>query len=443
MSSRLPPSPSGHPVLRHALRFTRDPFEFVESATAECGDIYRMDLPAVDDVFVLAHPDYLNRVLVTDVDSFGKTEDFRRAFGSGLLSAEGETWRQQRELLQPLFFREQITGYAEDMVTCIEQRLETWEEGTTFDIETEMRDLTLEILFATLFGRELVPGQDSDLRDAADGLNDWFAPTSWILPDWLPTPARRNFNQSATRLRQEVRTLLDEDVPRSVSNADTLDLLTQLQQTRNADDGEQITTREIEDQLVTMVFAGHETTATALAFAWYLLATHPKIRRQFHDELDSVLGGESPSLSDLPELDITERILTETLRLYPPIHTIPRQTVTDVSVGGYHLPEGHEVHLSIIGIHRDERFYDEPLSFRPDRWTDGFEADLHDFAYAPFGGGRRSCIGREFALLEAKLVLAMIGQRFQFEWENEKALDIEPRVTIRTEDGIPLRLHSR
>jgi len=448
VSSRLPPAPSGHPVLGHALQFAQDPFKFVESATAECGQIYRMDLPGVDDVFVLAHPEYLNRVLVRDIDSFGKTEDYRRAFGSGLLSVEGQTWRRQREILQPLFFRDRIAGYTDDMVACIDTRLTTWEAGETRDIETEMRDLTLEILFATLFGRELVPGGDQELRDAADGLNEWFAPTSWILPNWIPTPARRRFHRSTERLREEVRTLLaagrnHENQPQTPTDSEATDLLSQLQQACDAASSRELTTQEIEDQLVTMVFAGHETTATALAFTWYLLGTHPRIRERFHDELDTVLGGEPPSYSDLSELEFTDRIITEALRLYPPIHTIPRQTTSDVEIDGFHIPEGHEIHLSLIHIHRDEEFYDDPLAFQPDRWTDGFEEELHDFAYAPFGGGRRACIGREFALLEAKLVLATIGQRFHLEWEAKEEIDLEPRVTIQTDDGLPMRIGSR
>lgn len=438
----------------------------METATSECGDVYRMDLPGVDDVFVLAHPEYLHRALVTDIDAFGKTDDFRRAFGSGLLSVEGQQWRRQREILQPLFFREQIQGYTDEMVACIERRLATWEEGETRDIEAEMRDLTLEILFATLFGREMKPGEDEELREAADGLNDWFAPTSWILPRWLPTPARRRFNRSATRLRREVQSLLKVDgkhAPQRTTDTgplngvrdggqqsqpastdpNTRDLLSQLQQTRDADDGEQLNTQEIEDQLVTMVFAGHETTAAALAFTWYLLATHSDIREAFHEELDTVLDGEPPSHDDLAELEVTDRILTEALRLYPPVHTLPRQTETDIEVNGFRIPENREIHLSVIHVHRDEQFYDDPLAFRPDRWTDGFKKELHDFAYIPFGGGRRTCIGREFALLEAKIVLATVGQRFQCEWEAEKDLSLEPRVTIRTEDGIPVRLESR
>jgi len=458
VASRLPPSPSGYPFLQNAIHFARDPFAFVEDAVAECGDIYRMELPGIDDVFVFAHPEYFNRVLVTDVDAFGKTEDYRRAFGSGLLSVEGQQWRRQREMLQPLFYRDRIRDYTDQMVACTNRRLATWTDDESRDMEAEMRDLTLEILFATLFGRRMAPGEDQELREAADGLNEWFAPSSWMLPPWVPTPARRRFNQSTKRLRREVRALLDDNKQENPPNTDAggenssvsnqrvpaesavPDLLTQLQSTQEADDAAQLTTEEIEDQLVTMVFAGHETTAAALGFTWYLLATHPDICDRFHAELDTVLDGDPPTAEDLDDLEVTERIITEALRLYPPVHTIPRRTKTDVEIGGYSIPAGHELHLSIIHVHRDEQFYEEPLAFRPDRWTAEFEADLPDFAYAPFGGGRRSCIGREFALLEAKVVLATMGQEFRFDWERTGDLDLSPRVTTRTKDGIPLRI---
>jgi cytochrome P450 len=347
------------------------------------------------------------------------------------------------------------------MVACTERRLETWIEGETLDMEPEMKNLTLEVLFSTLFGRSLVPGEDQELRDAADGLNEWFTPSSWILPPWIPTPARRRFNQSTKRLRQEVRRLLEEGNDRTrisgdeasgskdqsnskqAAHSNTPDLLTQLQKARNRADETDLTIEEIEDQLITMVFAGHETTAAALAFTWYALATNPDLQEQLHTELDTVLDGDSPTYDDLQNLEFTERIISEALRLYPPVHTIPRRALTDVEVGGYRIPEDHEIHLSIIHIHRDGRFYDEPLAFRPERWTDEFEEELHDFAYAPFGGGRRTCIGREFALLEAKVVLATVGQKFQFDWENDEAIELEPRVTTRSKEGIPLRIRQR
>jgi cytochrome P450 len=201
---------------------------------------------------------------------------------------------------------------------------------------------------------------------------------------------------------------------------------------------------EVEDQMLTMIFAGYETTAAALGFAWYSLGMNPDIRQAFHKELDTVLDGKPPTQDDIADLDLTNRIVTETLRLYPPIHTIPRQTTRDVQVGDYVIPANEEVHLSIISVHRDERFYDDPLEFKPDRWTGEFEEKLPDHAFIPFGGGRRTCIGREFARLEAMLVLATIGQHWTLDWAGEDPrITIEPEITTKTKNGLPMRIRQR
>lgn len=439
MTAQLPPKPSSHPIIGHAIQFARGPFDFVENAVTECGDAYRMDLPGADDVYVLCHPDYFQQVLVTDVDSFAKTADFQQAFGNGLLSTDGQQWRTQRDILQPLFYRNHVKGFTEQMGACVQNRLATWSPNETRDIEAEMQDLTFEILFATLFGQEVAPDEGTELREAADGLNEWFAPTSWMLPHWVPTPARRRFKRAKTRLRQEIRTILAAD--RNQQPTDGQDLLSQLLHAQNGD--ADFTMDDIEDQLVTMVFAGYETTATALAFAWYALATHPQIRQRFHTELDTVIGDDPLSYDHLSQLDVTERIIKETLRLFPPIHTIPRQSTVETQFNGFRVPAGKEIHLSLIQVHRDERYYEHPLDFQPDRWTDQFEAELHEFAYRPFGGGRRICIGREFALLEAKIVLATIGQQYQFEWGKGETPELEPQITTKTKNGIPMRMHAR
>ncbi|MFC7009995.1 cytochrome P450 [Halalkalicoccus salilacus] len=437
MPAHLPSSPARYPLIGHALQFANSPFDFVENSVTECGDAYRMVLPAVDDVYVLCHPDYYKDVLVTEVDSFTKTTDFREAFGSGLLSTDGQQWREQRDMLQPLFYRDHINGFAEQMVTCTQRRLDSWNDGATGNIEVEMRDLTFEILFATLFGQEIEPGERAELRTAADNLNEWFVPSSWMLPNWVPTPARRRFKQSKTLLREEVQSIFADS--RGGEQTDGDNLLSQLFAARQSTSD--LSMEEIEDHLMTMVFAGYETTATALAFAWYSLSRNPDIRQEFHDELEAVLGGRPPSYDDLAELDVTDRIIKETLRQYPPIHTIPRQTATDIEFAGVRIPEGKEVHLSIIHTHRDQQFYDEPQEFKPDRWTGSFEDELHDFAYIPFGAGRRTCIGREFSLLESKIVLATIGQQFRLEWEGNNDVELEPQITINSKNGIQLSSH--
>lgn len=442
MSAQLPPKPAKLPILGHAIQFARGPFDFVESATNQCGDAYRMELPAVDDVYVLVHPSYFKHVLVDDVDSFGKTEDFRQAFGSGLLSSEGAQWRRQREVLQPLFYKDQIVDYSGRMVEQTQRRLDTWRPNETRDMESEMQNLTLEVLFGTLFGRDLSPGEGTELREAADGLNKWFTPASWMLPNWMKTPDRYRFKKSVVRLREEVQKLIAESKG-ATSDSESHTLLSALTEPPEDGKSRQLDAKEVEDQLITMIFAGYETTAAALAFALSSLATHPNIRRRFHEELDTVLADESPAVADLPDLELTNRIVTEVLRLYPPVHTIPRRAKTDVEVEGYRIPKGNEIHLSVIGVHRDGQFYDEPREFRPDRWTENFEAELPDYAYIPFGGGRRTCIGREFALLEARLVLATIGQRFRLENEGSGEIALAPQITTQIEGGLPMTVHGR
>ncbi|WP_227355795.1 cytochrome P450 [Haladaptatus salinisoli] len=204
-----------------------------------------------------------------------------------------------------------------------------------------------------------------------------------------------------------------------------------------------LSTDEVEGQLLTMLFAGYETTAAALGFAWYALAQNPEIQQAFHEELDAVLGDDPPTHADITDLELIQRIMTEILRMYPPVHTIPRQTTRDVDVDGYQIPADTQVHLPLLAIHRDERFYDDPSTFRPNRWTGDFEDTLPDYAFIPFGGGRRTCIGREFATLEATLVLATIGQHWTLEWMGEEAVSIEPEMTMKTKDGLPMQLRPR
>jgi cytochrome P450 len=463
-NTQLPPSPEGYPVIGHAVDFGESPFAFVDRAINECGDLYCMELPGTD-VYVLSRPEYLKQALVTDIDAFGKTDDFNRVFGNGLLSTEGDQWSRQRGILQPLFHPSRIRGYADDMVAATQRRLSTWEPGETRDIESEMQDLTIEVLFATLFGRDLAPGEGAELREASDGLNKWFVPTSWLMPHWVPTPSRREFSNSEERIRVEVRRLLAEYQygSRNTAGKVTVDdatqepgseselggsqsetILSKLSEAGEATGEDGLSAEEIEDQMLTMIFAGYETTASALAFALYSLATEPDIRESFHDEIDTVLDGNLPTQNTIGDLELTSRIITETLRLYPPIHTIPRQTTRDVDVGSYRIPSDEQVHLSIIAVHRDERYYDDPLEFRPNRWTDDFEEELDDYAFIPFGGGRRTCIAREFARLEATLALAIIGQRFALEWEGEDGnITIEPEMTTKTQNGLPMTIRER
>ncbi|WP_423750705.1 cytochrome P450 [Salinirarus marinus] len=441
----LPPYPStvGHP-LTHSFRTMRDVFGFRDRALAN-HDVVRVRLFGPGDVYHFAHPDHFDRVLVSDREQFRKSEDFRIAFGRGLVAAEGGEWRRQREVLQPLFRRERLRSHADTIVEQVRRRRRRWDDGERIDLPAETSQLSLDVLFATLFGRELALDGDEDVREAAGRLSDWFTPTSYPLPNWVPTPARRRFEAGRRRLRAVADRLLAEKAANPPSTpADADDLLSLLVALRESGAGERdaLGDDRLRDQVVTMIFAGHDTTATAIAFAFYALATNSDVRRRFHAEVDRLDG--PPTVEDLDSLDVTDRIVTETLRLYPPVYTIPREAAADVTVGGYRVPAGSRIFLAVEQVQRDPRFFDDPETFRPGRWTDGLRRDLPDFAYAPFGGGPRRCIGRELARIEAKLALATVGREYELRRESTDAdPPLAPEMTLGMESGTTFRVVER
>ncbi|MFB6196505.1 MAG: cytochrome P450 [Haloplanus sp.] len=442
----LPPYPPnvGHPLL-HTVRTMRDVFGFRDRAMAD-HDLVRIRLLGPGDVYHLGHPDYFERVLLNDRGKFRKSDDFRIAFEGGLVAVEGETWQTQREVLQPLFTRDSLLEYADGMVEQIRRRIDRWEPGTRIDLADETSQLSLDVLFATLFGRELELGGDEEIRTAADRLQDWFVPTSYPLPRWLPTPARWRFKRGKRLLQRLAADLLEskaDDPPSGPSEADDLlSLLVGLRESGVAADGA-LSDERLRDQVVTMIFAGHDTTSTAIAFAFYALAINPEVRERFHAEVDSLDG--APTVDDLDSLDVTERIVTETLRQYPPVYTIPREAATDLTVDGYRIPEGAPTWLTVDQVHGDDRFYDDPADFRPERWAGDLRERLPDFAYAPFGGGPRRCIGRQFALIEAQLALATIGREYDLALPGGEPADppLIPGMTARMAPGTEFRVVER
>jgi cytochrome P450 len=448
VTDRRPPAPDGLPLIGNTVGFARDPFGFTASAVAEHGDAVRLSLPG-EDRYVLAHPDYLERALVTERDAFRKTDDFRLAFGESVIAAQGESWREQRDLLDPFFFLRRIRSYVPRMRAQATRRADSWTPGETYSMVEEMKGLAFDVLSSSLLGLDpsdgdVDGGDTADLRAAADDLNARFAPATWALPEWVPTRNRRRFDDAVSTLREEVGRLLRRarTAPGGSTSADEADLLSVLAAARGGD-GYPRSDEEVSDQLVGMVFAGHETTALALTFVWYLLSRNPEVGERLRREVDAVVGDGPVEWSHLADLSYVERVIEEALRLYPPIHTLPRETTRDVEVGDHVIPQGSEVLLSVVTVHRDGRFYDDPSSFAPDRWAGERASSRPEYAYAPFGAGPRRCIGRAFATVEAKLVVAEIARRYRLDWAGDGELGVRPQMTTQPVGDVPMVVRER
>ncbi len=395
---------------------------------------------------LLYHPDAIEEVLVTRARDFVKTPGIRllrRLLGDGLFVSEGDLWLRQRRLMQPAFHRQRVAAYGEVMATYSTRRAAGWHDGAVMDIHPEMMALTRDIAAKTLFDADVLD-EARVIDDASHFLAEYFGKRFGsllqLVPSWVPTPAN-------LRLRRAVRGL-DEVVYRMIADrrrrpADRVDLLSILLQAQDADDGSRMTDRQVRDEVMTLFLAGHETTAVALSWAWHLLGQYPEVDARLADELRAVLGGRPPTVADLPALRYTEMVITESMRLYPPAYGIARQAVKPTEVAEQPMRPGAFVIMPAWVVHRDARWFDKPDQFRPERWDADAARRLHRFAYFPFGGGPRQCIGNTFAMMEAILVLAAIAQRFRLALVPGQTVIPAPYITLRPEPGICVRVESR
>lgn len=396
-------------------------------------------------ICLLVHPDDIEQVLVTKQSNFVKSRDYRvlsHVMGEGLLTAEGEAWRRQRRLVQPAFHHENIAEYGSVMVDCAARMLGTWKDGVVHDIHKDMTRLTLEIVTRALFGTSVLDRAD----DVATGLQfmmeefTWHANLSFILPEFLPLPVRRRLRRGIQLLDDVFYSIIHS---RRVNSSDQDDLLGAFLNMRHPD-GRPMTDRELRDEMMTLLLAGHETTAVALTWTWYLLALNKQTETKLHEELDVVLGDREPTVGDVPRLRYTEWVIKESMRLYPPAWGIGRRASADFEVGGYRVPAGTNVFLMQWITHRDDRFYPEPECFRPERWDEPLRGShLPRFAYFPFGGGPRKCIGASFAMMEAVLLLATFARRFRLELAPDARVELLPSLTLRPRSGLRMLIHKK
>jgi cytochrome P450 len=441
----LPPGPKGFPLFGNVFEPRGDSIGYLTKCGREYGDIVFFRFLGVPACFV-NRPDYIESILVTQNNNFVKSKDYRamrRVLGNGLLLSEGEFWRRQRKLIQPAFHQARISAYAEIMVGYTQRMLASWSDGQTLDIHEAMRRLTLGIVAKTLFDAD-VSHEAEDVDAALSVLMGKFlrqAGLALLLPAWVPLPTSQLLKHAVGRLDKVIYSIIEQ---RRASGQMSGDLLSVFLQVRD-DEGVGMSDRQLHDEIMTLFLAGHETTANVLSWAWFLLGRNPDVEENLVAELRRVLGGRVPTPDDLPRLVYTDQVLRESMRLYPPVWVIGRRALSPFRLGEYELPADTNVLISQLIMHKDPRYFPEPERFDPDRWSanDPRAASLPRFAYFPFGGGPRVCIGAGFGMMEAVLLLATIAQQFQMQIAPGQKVRMQPTVTLRPRNGIPVTLKRR
>ena len=438
----LPPGPKGRLIVGMFPEFRRDPPLFLLNVARQHGDIAYFKL-GQQHFYLLNRPEYVQDVLVTHNSKFQKSRIMQRAkvlLGEGLLTSEGQFHLRQRRLVQPAFHRQRIAGYAATMVECAERTAARWNPGETRDISEEMMRLTVDIVARTLFGAEVE--QDANeighaMTDVLGMFNMMMIPFTEFLQK-MPLPSMRRFERARSFLDGKIYAIVNE---RRESGEDRGDLLSMLLLAQDEQgDGGSMTDTQIRDEALTLFLAGHETTANALTWTWYLLSQHPEVERRLHAELQSVLAGRSPGFDDFPNLRYTEMVFAEAMRLYPPAWAVSRLVMEDYDVADYHIPAGAIVLMSSYVMHRNPEYFPDPERFDPERWTPEQKDKRPKFSYFPFGGGPRICIGERFAWTEGILLLATIAQNWRMRLDPRQLVAHRAQITLRTRYGMSMQL---
>lgn len=421
----------------HFFRYRKRPTEFLREM-ASLGDVTYMRLFRMP-AYLLNHPDLARDLLVNSNSKFVKGRALQRAkmlLGEGLLTSEGEAHLRQRRMIQPAFHRDRIASYAQTMSGEAVRIRKEWRNGSTLDIDREMMRLTLRIVGRTLFGVDV----DGDAEDVGAAMTDLIESFDFLLIPFsehlekLPIPPANRCRKAVATLDRVIYGFIEE---RRMDLSDEGDLLSMLLLARDEDDGGVMTDKQVRDEAITLFLAGHETTANALTFTWYLLSQNPEAESKLHEEIDTVLGGRAPSFEDIPDLKFTEAVLAESMRLFPPAWAVGRLAAEEHEFGGYNVPKGALVLISPFVMHRDERFWERPDEFIPDRWEEqSVKEASRRFIYLPFSRGVRSCIGEGFAWTEGILAIAAIAQKWRFRLAEGQKLGLKPLMTLRPAYGM-------
>lgn len=440
---RVAPGPRGHWLWGSLPQFRDDPIHALQDPWRAYGDVVRLRF-GPKRVHLLVHPDHVRHVLQENNKNYGKQTigfaKLRKLLGNGLLTSEGEFWLRQRRIAQPAFHRQRIAGFGGAMVRATSEMLARWQPGATLDIAAEMMALTLRIVGQTMLSAD-VSHEAGTVGNAITWLLEDFNVRIKSAIDWplmIPTRSNRRFLRERAALDRVVNGIIEER--RKPGAAQPEDLLSMLMAARDEETGGAMDDRQLRDEILTVFLAGHETTANALTWTFYLLSQNPDAEARLASELSHVLAGRAPGLEDLARLPWTRAVVDEAMRLYPPAWMITRSVTGDDVVGGYRLPAGSLVFLVPHLTHRHPAFWPEPERFDPERFTAEKAAQHPRFAYFPFGGGPRQCIGNSFALMEAQLLLATIGQRWRLSLAPGHPVALEPLITLRPRHGMKMVL---
>ena len=442
--SSIAPGPPGHFLLGNLREFRRDVLGLITHSTAHHGDIVRVRLgPQI--VHLVNHPDFIEQVLQKRAANYDKntrsSASIKSVTGDSLLTCNGDFWKRQRRMDQPAFHHCQIAGFAEQMTAAATTMLDRWRTGPqTLDIASEMARLTYSIVGQTLFSFNT--GEDAEIVEKAmrvilphvfNRLGNLINP-----PIWFPTPANRRFSRSLAEVDRVVYRIIAQHREAQRKGQLDHDLLAMLMNARDSTTGAGLDDSQLRNETITFLLAGHETTANALTWIFYLISQHPEVERKLLEEITSVLAGRAPTLEDIPKLSYTKSVIQESMRLYPPIWIIERRVIAADSIGGFTLPAGSAVVVCPYALHRHPAFWQEPEKFDPSRFYAGVPA-----AYIPFGAGPRFCIGNEFAMLEAQLITVMVMQAYQIKLVPGHPVEPQPDITLRPKYGMKMTLQPR
>lgn len=441
--SPVPPGPKGHFLVGSLPEIQRDELDFLMQQVHDHGDVVHLRV-VNHPVYILSHPSDIETVLVNKASNFIKSVFLRESkalFGDGLLTSESSLWQKQRRALQPAFHHDHILAYTRTMSESTDRMLATWRDGEERDIHQDMTRLTMEIVAKVLFGEEF----NADVEEVCDAFGRFFSQYDerfglYLIPEWLPTPDNLRYRRAIKRLDEIVLRIIRAKSARSNGHSsDVLSILLHSLEGKNV----KMEERQVRDEMMTLFFTGHETTALALAWTFYLLGLNPDKEQRLQAEVDGVLEGRAPTFQDLARLPYLEMVFKESLRLYPPAFGVVREALSNCEIAGYPIPKGATLAMFQWVVHRDPRFFDRPEEFVPERWENDFAKTLPRCAYFPFGAGARLCIGNTFAQAEVPMLLATLVQKFHLQLVPGHRVATAPSLTLRPLNGIRVTLHKR